>query len=160
LAEDHPSVTVTFSLAFKKVADANPAAADLLRVCAFLEADSIPEEIFSEGAEELGEALGAAAASALALTDAIGEAARFSFARRNPEARTLSLHRLVQAVLRDEMDGDTRRMWAERAVRALNRVFPGVEYSDWPLCGRLISHAQSLASLIVEYGFEFPEAAR
>src|SRR5262249_5829224 len=50
LAEDHPSVTVTFSLAFKKVEGANPAAADLLRLCAFLEADSIPEEIFSEGA--------------------------------------------------------------------------------------------------------------
>jgi hypothetical protein len=63
LAEDHPSVTVTFLLAFNKVADANPAAADLLRVCAFLEADSIPEEIFSEGANELGEALSSAAES-------------------------------------------------------------------------------------------------
>ena len=57
LAKDHPSVAVTFSLAFQKVADDDPAAADLLRVCAFLEADSIPEEIFSEGAKELGEAL-------------------------------------------------------------------------------------------------------
>jgi len=160
LAEDHASVTVTFSLAFKKVADANPAAADLLRVCAFLEADSIPEEIFSEGAKELGEALGSAAESPLALTDAIGEAARYSLLRRHPEARTVSLHRLVQAVLRDEMDSDTSRMWAERAIRALNGVFPGIEYSTWPLCGRLISHAQLLASLIDECGFDFPEAAR
>src|SRR5262249_9201341 len=84
LASDHhDSVETTFSLAFKKVADANPAAADLLRVCAFLEADSIPEEIFSEGAKELGEALGSAAESPLALTDAIGEAARFSLLRRH-----------------------------------------------------------------------------
>jgi hypothetical protein len=134
--------------------------ARLLRVCAFLEADSIPEEIFSEGAKELGEALGSAAESPLALTDAIGEAARFSLLRRHPEARTLSLHRLAQAVLRDEMDGDTRRMWAERAVRALNVVFPNVEHSTWPLCGRLISHAQLLASFIDEYGFDFPAAAQ
>src|SRR5262249_60662576 len=119
LAEDHPSVTVTFSLAFKKVADASPAAADLLRGCAFLEADSIPEEIFSEGAKELGEALSSAAESWLALTDAIAESARFSLLRRHPEARAVSLHRLAQAVFRDEMDSDTRRMWAERAVRAL-----------------------------------------
>jgi hypothetical protein len=152
LAEDHPSVTITFSLAFKKVADANQAAADLLRVCAFLEADSIPEEIFSEGAKELGEALVSAAESSLALTDTIGEAARFSLLRRNPEARTLSLHRLVQAVLRDEMDGDTRRTWAERGVRALDGVFPDVEYSTWPLCERLISHAQLLASFIAARG--------
>ncbi len=87
LAEDHPSVTVTFSLAFKKVADDNPAAADLLRVCAFLEADSIPEEIFSEGAKELGEALGSVAESPLGLSDAIEEAGRFSLLRRNPETR-------------------------------------------------------------------------
>jgi tetratricopeptide (TPR) repeat protein len=160
LAEDHPSVTVTFSLAFKKVVDDNPAAADLLRVCAFLEADSIPEEIFSEGAKELGEALGSAAESPLALTDAIGEAARFSLLRRHPEARTVSLHRLAQAVLRDEMDSDTRRMWAERAVRALDGVFPSAKYSTWYLCDRLIPHAQLLASLIDEYGFDFPEAAR
>jgi tetratricopeptide (TPR) repeat protein len=160
LAEDHPSVTVTFLLAFKKVTDTSPAAADVLRVCAFLEADSIPEEIFSGGARELGEALSSTAESSLDLIKAIGESARFSLLRRHPEPRTLSLHRLVQAVLRDEMDGDTRRMWAERAVRALNVVFPGVEYSAWPLCDRLISHAQSLASLIDEHGFDFPEAAR
>jgi hypothetical protein len=35
LAGDHPSVWVTFSLAFAKVAEANPASADLVRVCAF-----------------------------------------------------------------------------------------------------------------------------
>ncbi len=160
LAEDHPSVTVTFSLAFKKVADDNPAAADLLRVCAFLEADSIPEEIFSEGAKELGEASASAAESPLALTDAIGEAARFSLLRRHPEARMLSIHRLVQATLKDEMDENSRRVWAERAVRAVNKVFPTSEYSNWQACSRLIQHAQSLARSIDEFRFEFPEAAR
>ena len=54
LLVDHPeSVTVTFSLAFEKVAGDSAAAADLLRYCAFLDADAIPEEIFSEGASEL-----------------------------------------------------------------------------------------------------------
>jgi tetratricopeptide (TPR) repeat protein len=160
-AEGHPeSVAVTFSLAFKKVEKANPAAADLLRVAAFLEADSIPEEIFSEGAKELGEALASAAESPLALTDAIEETARLSLLQRHPEARTLSLHRLAQAVLRDEMDGDTRRVWAERAVRAVNKVFPASEYSNWQACSRLIHHAQSLARSIDEFRFEFPEAAR
>src|SRR5262249_52899815 len=93
LAEDHPSVAVTFSLAFKKVAEANPAAADLLRVCAFLEADSIPEEVFSDGAKELGEALSTVAESPLRLSDAIEEAGRFSLLRRYPETRAVSLHR-------------------------------------------------------------------
>jgi tetratricopeptide (TPR) repeat protein len=160
LAKDHPSVTVTFSLAFQKVADDNPAAADLLRVCAFLEADSIPEEIFSKGAKELGEALSYIAGSHLGLSDAIEEAARFSLLRRHPEDRTLSLHRLAQAVLRDEMDDVARRVWAERAVRAVNEVFPMPEYSNWPSCNRLIRQTQALAPLIDEYGFDFPDAAR
>jgi tetratricopeptide (TPR) repeat protein len=160
LAEDHSSVTVTFSLAFKKVADDNPVAADLLRVCAFLEADLIPEEIFSEGAKELGEAIGSLAESPLDLSDAIEAAGRFSLLQRHPEVRTVSIHRLVQAVLKDEMDSDDRRMWAERTVRRVNAVFPDVKYSNWPTCDRLIAHAQSLASLIDEYGFDFPEAAR
>ena len=160
LAKDHPSVTVTFSLAFQKVADDDPAAADLLRVCALLEADSIPEEIFSKGAKELGGALSSIAGSHLGLSDAIEEAARFSLLRRHPEDRTLSLHRLAQAVLRDEMDDGARRAWAERAVRAVNEVFPYVEYSNWPLCDRLIPHAQALVPLIDEHGFAFREATR
>src|SRR5262249_44737991 len=84
----------------------------------------------------------------------------YSLLRRHPDARTVSLHPLVQAILRDEMDGGTRRMWAERAVRAMNEVFPTPEYSNWMSCNRLIPHAQSLASLIDEYHFNFPEAAR
>jgi len=160
LRQSHPSVTVTFLLAFNKVAEANPAAADLLRVCAFLEADSIPEEIFSEGAGELGEALEAIAETPLTLTKAIGDAGRFSLLERNPETKTMNLHRLAQETLRDEMGDDARRMWAERAVRAVNAVFPDVEYANWPLCHQLIPHTQSLVTFIDEYGFEFQEAVR
>jgi tetratricopeptide (TPR) repeat protein len=161
LTDGHPeSVAVTFSLAFQKVSEKKPAAADLLQVCALLEADAIPEEIFSKGAKELGEALSNLAASAVDMDEAIKEAGRFSLLQYNPDARMMSLHRLVQAVLKDEMDSDARRMWAERAVRAVNEVFPKVEYTTWPSCSRLISHAQRLASLIDEYGCDFPEAAR
>jgi len=158
--QDHPSVAITFSLAFNKVEEADPAAADLLRICAFLEADSIPEEIFSEGAGELGDALEAIAETPLSLTDTIREAGRLSLLERNPKTKTMSLHRLAQEVLRDEMGDDARRMWAERAVRAVNAVFPDVEYARWPSCQQLIPHAQSLVAFIDEYGFEFQQAVR
>jgi hypothetical protein len=121
-----------------------------LRLCAFLEADAIPEEIFREGAQESGEVLSTVAVSPVSLTEIIKEAGRFSLLQRNPEARTVSLHRLVQAVLRDEMSESAEQMWAERAVRALNKVFPEVEYANWQSCSRLIPHAQSLAWIIDE----------
>jgi hypothetical protein len=41
---EHPSVTVTFSLAFEKVATNNAAAADLIRLCAFLAPEAIPRK--------------------------------------------------------------------------------------------------------------------
>ena len=75
---DHPSVTVTFSLAFKKVAESSAAAADLVRLCAFLASDSIPEEIFAEGAAELGKTLSPVAADKLEFAKALKEADRFS----------------------------------------------------------------------------------
>ncbi|MCI0665319.1 MAG: tetratricopeptide repeat protein, partial [Acidobacteria bacterium] len=161
LVSDHPdSVTITFSLAFEKVAAVDPVAADLLRLCTFLEAESIPEEIFSEGASDLGEAIYTAAATPGNLVKAIGRAGRYSLLRRSPKARTVSFHRLAQTVLRDGMDSDEKRMWAERAVRAVNKAFPNVEYSQWTLCSRLVPHVQTLVLFINEFEFEFPEAAR
>ncbi|MCI0423971.1 MAG: tetratricopeptide repeat protein, partial [Acidobacteria bacterium] len=149
LIQGHPeSVTVTFSLAFEKVAKVSPAAADLLRLCAFLDADEIPEEIVE-----------IADVQPVNLTEAIKEAGRFSLLRRDPESRTLSLHRLVQSILKDGMDIETERRWAEKAVRAVNSSFPYVVFSNWPLCDHFISHAQLLGSVIDKYGFDFPEAA-
>jgi len=43
LATEHDSVTITFSLAFAQLEKANQAAADLVRVCAFLAPDAIPK---------------------------------------------------------------------------------------------------------------------
>jgi len=39
-----------WSLAFDQVERANPAAIELMRLCAFLAPDAIPEELISEGA--------------------------------------------------------------------------------------------------------------
>jgi DNA-binding XRE family transcriptional regulator len=50
----HPtSVVKTFLLSFERIVQANEAAADLLRLCAFLAPDSIPEELFTKGASSL-----------------------------------------------------------------------------------------------------------
>ena len=46
LATDYPnSVATTWSISFQKVEEANPAAAELLQLCAFLAPDRIPEEL-------------------------------------------------------------------------------------------------------------------
>ncbi len=55
-------MVTTWSISFEKVEQANAAAAALLRLCAFLHPDAIPEELFVEGTALLGEQLGPVAA--------------------------------------------------------------------------------------------------
>jgi hypothetical protein len=125
LSSDHPApVATTWALSFEKIEKANLAAVELLRFCAFLHPDGIPEEFFSKGALELGPVLGPLGSDAFELNRSISEILKYSLLRRDPKAGTLEIHRLVQAVLKQEMGEATQRRWAERAVRAVGRAFP------------------------------------
>ena len=56
LARDHPeTIAATFRLASQCLAQDHPIAADLLRICALLHAEAIPEELFTAGALHLGQ---------------------------------------------------------------------------------------------------------
>lgn len=158
---DHPeSVTTTFSLSFEKVESANPAAADLLRFCVFLHPDTIPEEIFSEGSLSLGLILQPLAEDPIRLDEAIEELLKYSLIRRNSDSKTLSIHRLVQAVLKDAMPEEQQREWAERAVLSVNRILQDVTYETWPLYQRYFTQVQVSIDLINQWKMEFQEVVR
>ena len=133
-----------------------------MRLSAFLAPDAIPFELLSRGAPELGPEVGAVLRQAddapLVVNDLLQPLGRFSLIRIDGEVESYSIHRLVQEVLKAAMDDPTRRLWAERAVRAVNRAFPTVEYANWPLCGRLLPHALAIASWIERDGMVFQEA--
>lgn len=159
ISAGHPdSITVALAMSFSKVEAANQASADLLRLCAFLGPEPIPEEILIQGAAELGENLGSAAPNPVELVQTIGVASRFSLLRRDPFAKTLTVHRLVQHVLRDRMNLVEQQRWSQRAVRAVGRAFVDVDISDWQLDERLLPHAQACASLVREWNLKDPEA--
>ena len=159
--KDHPeSVTTTFSLSFEKVQQANPASTDLLRLCAFLHPDDIPEEIMTEGASELGPVLQPITTNPIELEETIAELGKYSLIRRDPEAKTLSIHRLVQAVVKDGMDKEMQRQWAECTVRAVNRTLPVVEFNNWYRSQRCFPQALICTVLIEQWRMESIEAAR
>jgi tetratricopeptide (TPR) repeat protein len=163
LTDDHPlPVATTWSLSFQQVEQANAAAADLLRFCSFLAPDAIPESIITEGAAHLGEHLASVGKDLYLLNQAIEVLRAYSLLQR--EARSgaeahLSVHRLVQAVLKDQMDEQSKQQWAERSVRAVAEAFPSVQHQTWPLCERLLPHAVQCAHLIAEHHLIFAEAA-
>ena len=161
LAFDHPEpVATTWSLSFERIRQVNPVATELLKVCAFLAPDAIPEEIISEGAPELGPFLQHVAADPFKLNVVMKELLKFSLIRRNPKSKTLTIHRLVQEAKKARMDEHTQRQCAEHVVMAVNRVFPDAEFSTWSLCQRYLAQAQACASLIKQWGMKFAEAAR
>jgi hypothetical protein len=160
LSPDHPSVTVTFTIAFNKTLAVSPAAAELLRLCAFLDPTGIPEELFTEGHRELGTVLSEALAAPLGFVELRREACRLSLMARDRLNQLLMMHPVVQETLKDAMDEATQCQWAERAVRAVNQIFPAPEFANWPLCDRLLSQALRCAALIEAWKFEFEETGR
>jgi len=143
---DYPdTVATTWELSFQQVQQASPAGADLLNLCAFLAPDDIPRDLLSEGVQHLPQPLADAAADPLAFDEAVAALRRYSLVEAGADA--LSVHRLVQAVARDRLTEEARRMWAEAAVRLLNSTLP-FKHDDlqtWPRSARLLPHALAAA---------------
>ncbi len=168
----HPeSVTATLFLAFEKIAAKNRAAADLLRFCAFVHPEAIPEELLTEGGDAFSSALQAVANDPIKLDKAIEALRKYSLVHRDHRAKTLTVHTLVQAVLRDEMDENTPGKLDERAVRAvyqallsiINRPLPPPNMllkAKWIERQRYLPHMRACASLIERWDMQFIEATR
>src|SRR5207245_1112826 len=104
---------------------------------------AIAEEILTQGAPHLGPVLGPVASDAFLLGQAIEALRAYSLVRRDPSRQTLSVHRLVQVVLRDTLDASGKRLWAERAIRAVHATLPPVAHENWLQWERLLSNAQA-----------------
>ena len=152
LAFNHPaSVVITFSSSFKKVARANPASIELLKLFAFLHPDAIPEEILTESALHLGPILQSTISHPGQLDLALEELLKYSLVHRNSETKTVSIHRLVQAVFKDQMKESVQQRWAKRVVEAVSYIIQTSEEKreerDW----LYVVQAQNCALLIKQW---------
>ncbi|HET8842725.1 MAG TPA: FxSxx-COOH system tetratricopeptide repeat protein, partial [Ktedonobacteraceae bacterium] len=151
----HPSsVATTLGLSVAQIERVSPAAADLLRLCAFLHPEAIPEELLVVGAPYLGPVLGPVLVDPYQFNLALAALRHASLVTRHPVTRTLSVHRLVQAVLQDQMEPAEMQLWGERVAHMLHAAFPGGDFSTWTQCERLLPHVLMCASTIPEQVFE------
>src|SRR5581483_634692 len=89
LGEDHPEpVAMTWSLSFEKAEQVCPAVGELLRFCAFLAADAIPEEIVKQSSAHLGTLLQSLASDPFLLDEAIGALGAYSLLHRDSTGKT------------------------------------------------------------------------
>jgi len=125
---DYPaSVATTWSLSCEKVTRLNPAAAELLTLCAFLAPDAIPEELLVHGSPHLGDLLAPATADPIQLDAACKAALSFSLIAREQETETITMHRLVQMVIRDGLHQEMQALWVERVMRAIHAALPDID---------------------------------
>ncbi len=155
---DHPdSVATTWSLSFTSIEQRSSVAADILRVCALLHPDAIPEELFLQGAAHLGLTLAAIETDPLGFNSALAVIQNYSLLRRSSHEQTLSIHRVVQAVLADGMSDLERNLWTERAIAALDALFPAVRsrtWEQWDQCGRLLPQVLTIVEATQQRSLE------
>lgn len=105
------SMTAAWSLSVSQLKSSLPEAIELLRCCAFFGPEPIPLDVFVPVSAEVGAkpliavdpSLRTLLANPVLLTRAINQLGRFALARIDDWSRTLQVHRLVQALLRDEL---------------------------------------------------------
>jgi tetratricopeptide (TPR) repeat protein len=139
---DYPhSVATVWQASIEAAERRCPAARPLLELLAFLAPDAVPRGLFDAEPGLLPEALREPAEH----EEAAGALARFSLLRADPT--TLSVHRLVQAVTRDELDEATAKARAETAIRLVNAALPRPpwEHTNWPAIAAMLAHALAAA---------------
>ena len=108
------SMTAAWSLSVSQLRDSLPEAIELLRCCAFFGPETIPLDIFVPVSDNIGAEpllaidvrLRALLSNPVLLSRAVNQLGRYALARIDDWNRTIQVHRLVQALLRDELAPD------------------------------------------------------
>jgi tetratricopeptide (TPR) repeat protein len=140
--DPNDTVATTWQVSLERVRP-TPGAVGLLEVCAFLGPEEIPRELFGQRLDPPAEGLEVLAEDPFALDDAIAALRRFALVKADEQA--LSMHRLLQQIVRDRLDPPpTGAARVGVAVRLLDQGLPFGGYADpglWPVCARLLPHA-------------------
>src|SRR5579859_2878348 len=102
------AVAATFLLSFDAVKKINPNAAELLTLFAFLNPDGILIDFLQAGRNGLGEPLKTLVGDSFGFGAALADLGQYSLIRQTNVDQTISVHRLVQAVLQDNLDADRK----------------------------------------------------
>jgi NB-ARC domain len=140
------TIASTWKASIQAASAAAPLATEVLKMAAYLGPDAIPRVLFATLVDA------DTARGRKRLADAFNALARFSLA--TVDDGTVSMHRLLQKVVRD--DGAVRedRTAAVSALAAMTAAFPSDPEPPtcWPLCEHLLPHALALADSLPQAG--------
>lgn len=149
-------VAFAWNLSREIVRGENPVALELLHLCAFLAPEAIPYEIFTKGTHLLGPTLGSALANPLALDRMVALLRKHSLIKNEVDQEAdisrLIIHPVLQEILQDGMDPQTRYLMVQRIARAVAHALPFV---SWQV---MQAHARRCLSWIERWNLATPEA--
>jgi tetratricopeptide (TPR) repeat protein len=147
LAENKPSeypipMTAAWKLSVSKLVYQLPEAADLLRCCGFFGAEPIPRDVFIRTVQDVQPRLGDLLAKPILLSKAIGQLGRFALAQIDLASRTIQVHRLIQALLREELSPQQQGLFRHDVHLLLAGAAPKNpdDNAQWPQYAALAVH--------------------
>jgi tetratricopeptide (TPR) repeat protein len=139
------TVDATFTLALDQLQATDPAAGQLLELCALLAPDEVPLPLLLSQPRLLPEPLAAAVADPVRHGEVVGVLYRQGLLTRDT-ADTARMHRLVQDVTLAHLPEADRHDRTVDAVELLAGLLPygTAGPDDWPRCAQLLAHAQAV----------------
>ncbi|MFC4061671.1 FxSxx-COOH system tetratricopeptide repeat protein [Planomonospora corallina] len=142
---DYPhSMTAAWALSVSQLEEKLHEAVELLRCCAFFGPEPIPRDVFEKLTEEQASRsrLGGLLTDPILLSEAIREPGRYALARIDSESRTIQVHRLVQALLREDVNEKDRQGYRDEVHLLLAAAAPGRpgDAENWSLYADLLGH--------------------
>lgn len=121
------SVATTWLMSFRNVEDSHPQAAQFLRLFALLNPDGISLDFLNAGREVLDEVMRVVLSSSVKISKPLIILEKNSLIKWNRVTKMVSIHRLIQAVIKDYMSVDELSDYQSAVINLIQAAFP----VDW-----------------------------
>ena len=152
-ATGHPlDVAATLGLGLSQLSGDAPDTMAVLRLLAFLAPEPVPLTLLLEDGPATDPAVAGTVGSLLrdlvAVGDAVAALRRYSLVTLAGDDFVL-VHRLVQAITRDQLPADQANQWQEAAAALVKAAIPANPQLPpaWPVCAALLPHAWAVLDL-------------
>ncbi|WP_067823513.1 FxSxx-COOH system tetratricopeptide repeat protein [Actinomadura kijaniata] len=142
MAYDVP-LTATWSLSLTRLRQEHPDAVELIHLLAFFGADPIPRDVLAVGRPVVDDPLSSILADPLRFSRAVGALHRYALVQVDRAEQTLQVHRLVQALLREDVndtDAHRYRSSVQHLLAAAALAKNTDDSASWPTFARLLPH--------------------
>jgi tetratricopeptide (TPR) repeat protein len=144
---DYPlSMTAAWKLSVATLQRQLPQALELLRCCAFFGPEPIPSDVFRRSTQATDTRVASLISDPILRARAIRELGRFALV--TIDGRSVSVHRLIQALLRDELDPAEQADYRNEVHLILAAGAPGNPADErlWPRYRELLPHVASAST--------------